>query len=270
MSLPYFPMFPADFEAGASHLTLEEDGAYNRLLRLMWMTPGCSLPDDVAWIARRMRVDQATFDRVVKPIIAEFMQRRSGKVFSARLTLEWKKANVTYKARSEAGRKGGRPKKIDNKEKQQKAGFDFDKAGPKQPEPEPDKEEGGGSACARETSDPESQTDRETLLAAIGADPVSGLIGPNGKRLGTQSDMLEAERWINLGLTIPQIAEEMRRLIADKRDGCPPSSFRYFTPAMVRLAGAVAAPALSPTSNGQAPRPASGRVHLFDLSKFED
>lgn len=50
MSLPYFPMFPTDFEAKTSHLTLAEDGAYNRLLRLMWMTPGCSLPDDDAWI----------------------------------------------------------------------------------------------------------------------------------------------------------------------------------------------------------------------------
>ncbi|MCP5097247.1 MAG: YdaU family protein, partial [Chloroflexi bacterium] len=36
MSLPYFPMYPTDFEADTSHLTLEEDGAYNRLLRLMW------------------------------------------------------------------------------------------------------------------------------------------------------------------------------------------------------------------------------------------
>ena len=67
MSLPYFPMYPSDFEAKTSHLTLEEDGAYNRLLRLCWMTPGASIPDDDAWIMRRMRVDQATFDRVVRP-----------------------------------------------------------------------------------------------------------------------------------------------------------------------------------------------------------
>jgi uncharacterized protein YdaU (DUF1376 family) len=31
MSLPYFPMYPTDFEAKTSHLTLAEDGAYNRL-----------------------------------------------------------------------------------------------------------------------------------------------------------------------------------------------------------------------------------------------
>lgn len=88
MSLPYFPMFPSDFEAKTSHLTLEEDGAYNRLLRLSWMTPGCSLPDDPAWIARRMRVDMATFERVVAPIISEFMVREDGRVISPML-LDW-------------------------------------------------------------------------------------------------------------------------------------------------------------------------------------
>ena len=72
MSLPYFPMYPTDFEAKTSHLTLEEDGAYNRLLRLMWMTPGCSLPDSDAWIMRRMRCDADTFERVVLVVIDEF------------------------------------------------------------------------------------------------------------------------------------------------------------------------------------------------------
>jgi 5-methylcytosine-specific restriction endonuclease McrA len=80
--LPYFPLYPTDFEADTSHLTLEEDGAYNRLLRLMWMTPGCSLPDDDAWLMRRMRCDAETFARVVLPVIAEFFTRAKGRVFS--------------------------------------------------------------------------------------------------------------------------------------------------------------------------------------------
>lgn len=138
MSMPYFPMYPADFEADTSHLTLEEDGAYNRLLRLMWMTPGCSLPDDAAWIARRMRVDAATFARVIGPLIDEFFKRQNGRIISPRLRSEYAKADETYKKRSEAGKKGGRPKAIENKQEQQKAGLSQAKAGPKQPEPEPD------------------------------------------------------------------------------------------------------------------------------------
>lgn len=116
MSVPYYPMYPADFEADTSHLTLEEDGAYNRLLRLSWMTPGCSLPDDDAWIARRMRVDAETFERVVAPILSEFFERRGGRVRNRRLSREYEKADETYRKRSAAGKRGGRPKAIENNE----------------------------------------------------------------------------------------------------------------------------------------------------------
>ena len=85
MSLPYFNLYPSDFEAKTSHLTLEEDGAYNRLLRLCWMTPGCSLPDDDAWIMRRMRVDAETYERVVRVVLDEFFTRSNGRVTNPRI-----------------------------------------------------------------------------------------------------------------------------------------------------------------------------------------
>jgi len=135
MSLPYFNMYPADFEADTSHLTLEEDGAYNRLLRLMWMTPGCSLPDDDAWIARRMRCDADTFARVVKPLISEFLEVENGRVFSPRLRREAMLSEQAHQRRVDAGAKGGRkPNPLkDNNSPQSNA-----KAKPKQPEPEPE------------------------------------------------------------------------------------------------------------------------------------
>lgn len=153
-SLPYYPFYPSDFEGKTSHLTLEEDGAYNRLLRLMWMTPGCSLPNDDAWLARRMRVDAATFVRVVKPLIDEFFKVVGGRIIQPRLREEFEKADVTYRRRSEAGKKGGRPKALDNKGIDEKAGLSRGKAGPKQPEPEPEpelreKEEPKGSSKKR-------------------------------------------------------------------------------------------------------------------------
>ena len=152
-SLPYYPFYPSDFEGKTSHLTLEEDGAYNRLLRLMWMTPGCSLPNDDAWLARRMRVDASTFARVVKPLIDEFFKVAGGRIIQPRLREEFEKADVTYRRRSEAGKKGGRPKALDNKGIDEKAGLSRGKAGPKQPEPEPEpekkKEEPNGSSKNR-------------------------------------------------------------------------------------------------------------------------
>lgn len=88
MSIPYFPMYPADFEADTSHLSMAEDGAYNRLLRLMWMTPGCTLPDDDAWLRRRMRATEQEFEAVVRPVLEEFFVRKNGRIVSLRLN-EW-------------------------------------------------------------------------------------------------------------------------------------------------------------------------------------
>jgi uncharacterized protein YdaU (DUF1376 family) len=134
MSLPYFPMFPTDFEAKTSHLTLAEDGAYNRLLRLMWMTPSCSLPDNDKWIMRRMRVDQATFDDVVLIVIDEFCTRENGRVSNAKLNRVFITSNDAHQKRVSAGSKGGKAKALNtNGSSPSKA-----QAKPKQPEPEPE------------------------------------------------------------------------------------------------------------------------------------
>ena len=136
MSLPYFNLYPRDFEADTSHLSLEEDGAYNRLLRLCWMTPGCSLPDDDAWIMRRMRVDQDTYDRVVRVVLAEFFTRKSGRVRNARIAREYEQSSAAHEKRVLAGKSGGKAKALKtNNSDTSKA-----KAIPKQPEPEPEPE----------------------------------------------------------------------------------------------------------------------------------
>lgn len=133
MSLPYFNLYPRDFEADTSHLTLEEDGAYNRLLRLCWMTPGCSLPDDDAWIMRRMRVDAETYERVVKVVLAEFFKRSGGRVANARLAREHIASSQSHERRVNAGKSGGKAKAAKTKENEPSNAT----AIPKQPEPEP-------------------------------------------------------------------------------------------------------------------------------------
>jgi len=143
MSLPYFPMYPTDFEAKTSHLTLAEDGAYNRLLRICWMTPGCSIPDDAAWIMRRLRVDQATFDAVVRVVIDEFFTSEKGRLSNAKLSRIFAETNAAHEKRVSAGSKGGKAKSLNSK----KTGPSNAVAKPKQPEPEPepDKEEAKAS-----------------------------------------------------------------------------------------------------------------------------
>ena len=152
MSLPYFPMFPTDFEAKTSHLTLAEDGAYNRLLRLMWMTPGCSLPDDDAWIMRRMRVDRDTFEGIVRGVISEFCERSNGRVSNARLVRIFRENSEAHEKRVNAGSRGGKAKALNiNTIEPSKA-----KAMLKQPEPEPEPEE-------RDTGKPVSPEPKERL-----------------------------------------------------------------------------------------------------------
>jgi uncharacterized protein YdaU (DUF1376 family) len=116
--LPSLPLFVDDYEGATAHLTLEEDGAYMRLLRLCWRTPKCSIPDDPEWIMRRLRVDQKTYDRVVVPLISEFFKRSRGRLFQKRLVQEFVYAVERKTKRKEAGKKGGSAKALKNNEKE--------------------------------------------------------------------------------------------------------------------------------------------------------
>lgn len=135
MSIPYLPLFVADYEADTAHLTTAEDGAYMRLLRLQWRTAGCTLPNDHAWIKRRVRCTDDEWTDLYFPMLEEFFKVREGRVFQPRLMEEFERVNATSKKRSDAGRKGGRPRKsLKNNE----TGESPAKANGKHLEPEPD------------------------------------------------------------------------------------------------------------------------------------
>lgn len=114
--IPYIPIYIDDYEGHTAHLSLEEDGIYFRLIRLSWRTPGCSLPNDAKWIARRMRVSDAEYIEKIKPIITEFFTVKRGRILQKRLVSEFGKAKSNFEARSKAGKKGGRPKSLKNNE----------------------------------------------------------------------------------------------------------------------------------------------------------
>lgn len=109
--LPYFPLYAAEMEAETAHLTLEEDGAYQRLLRHAWRTPGCSLPADDKWLRRRLRVSAEEFERVVRPVIDEFFEKKRDRLHSPVLTSEFEKISETREKRSSAGKKSASARK---------------------------------------------------------------------------------------------------------------------------------------------------------------
>jgi len=113
---PYIPLYVDDYDGHTAHLTLEEDGLYNRLLRLAWRTPGCSLPVDDAWIARKIRVSAEDFARVARPILDEFFKVKRGRYVQGRLKDEYDDISRRKAARKEAGKKGGTAKALKTQE----------------------------------------------------------------------------------------------------------------------------------------------------------
>ena len=110
MNLPYFPLYVGDFEADTSHLTPEQDGVYNRLLRAMWRSPNCCLPYDEADLRRRLRLNTAQWKRSAVPVIEDFCRVEGGMIYNNRLREEWNKAAEAYSRRAKAGARGGKAK----------------------------------------------------------------------------------------------------------------------------------------------------------------
>lgn len=134
MSLPYLPLYIDDYEADTAHLTLLEDGAYNRLLRLCWRTPGCRLPAHEAWIFRKLRATSEAEQAAIRSVIAEFFKTARGKIFSPRLLKVYVQISVSHQKRKEAGKTGGSAKSRKTKETEPSNAT----AILKQPEPEPE------------------------------------------------------------------------------------------------------------------------------------
>lgn len=113
---PYIPLYVDDYDAATAHLTPEEDGVYNRLLRLSWRTAGCSLPDDPAWIARKVRLSSDDFERVCRPLLEEFFTLQRGRFVQRRLKREYDDISRKKLARKLAGKKGGNAKALKEQE----------------------------------------------------------------------------------------------------------------------------------------------------------
>lgn len=134
MSLPYLPLFIDDYEAATAHLSLVEDGIYNRILRLCWRTPKCRIPDDMDWIARKIRVSSDDEMLAMREVIKEFFTTRRGFIFSKRLSAEHERISVSVQKRREAGKSGGSAKSMKSKNNDSSNA----RALLKHPEPEPE------------------------------------------------------------------------------------------------------------------------------------
>lgn len=103
-SLHWMPLYIPDYLADTTHLSAEEHGAYLMLIFHYWMQDG--LPDDDDRLARIAHIPAERWP-AVRSVLRPFFG--DGWVHS-RIEREREQAEATYVKRSEAGKKGGRPK----------------------------------------------------------------------------------------------------------------------------------------------------------------
>lgn len=105
---PFMPLYVKDYDDDTRHLTAEEDGVYGRLLRAMW-TAGGQLPRDERRLAQIARIDIRRW-RVLAPTIMAFFSVAGQFIEQKRIKAELRRVADLSTTRSEAGKKGGRPR----------------------------------------------------------------------------------------------------------------------------------------------------------------
>lgn len=229
--LPYYKAYPRDFIEGTVGMSFELKGAYRLVLDLIYLQGG-ELPDDAKYISGLMGCSVRAWNKYKIALIEmNKIQCENGIISNFRATLELESlAKVQDKQRENAS--GPRKNK------------DLQKPRHSQPEPEPEPNTSTDVevAPAPAESDP---LEREQILKAIGADPVSGMIGPNGTMIGRTTDMAEQAKWTALGISLDdQCAIIRERVQSAARGGkvLAPRSFSYFSGAMSDFAAAKSKP----------------------------
>jgi uncharacterized protein YdaU (DUF1376 family) len=153
MSHPYLPLYVDDYEAATAHLTAEEDGIYGRMLRLCWRTPGCSLPNDHGWIARKVRLSAKDYERIGRPLVEEFFKLQRGRLVQKRLKAEYDDISRKKSVRVKAGKAGGVAKALKTQDKASSKGtvLPGDTRASPEPYPEPDTPTDVGVTRARKS-----------------------------------------------------------------------------------------------------------------------
>lgn len=248
---PFMPLWVSDFLGDTLDLDASEVGAYLLLLMAQWQREGESLPNDHKKLQRVARCGR-NWPKVWESIGRYFDTDENG-VYSKRLRLEAQNVAAKREVNAQNGARGGRAKALKNIDAELANAKNPPERNSSIPEPEPYNIGGGGSsACAREAvSQPENQTFRDRILAAMGVGP-DGVIGPS-KFVGGQGDVAEAMRWLELpGITEDVAVRQVEEVSKAKADG-PAHKFSYFTPAMRRLSGEMSQPALRPDAISSSP-----------------
>ena len=232
----------AKWNVATDDLTLEQEAAYHRIVGLIRLYER-PLRHNLRVLSGMWRCNERKAKRILGELIdAGKLTIEDGLIVDEKAVND---ASILRQSRIDkqlAGSRGG----IESAKVRRKSLENNDTGEARASTREEKRREENKDSGGDHTREAEKPTFREQILTACMVDPVSGLAGPNGRRIGTQADMYEASRWTDdLGLTEAECLAEIVAVVAAKRDG-PPTSFRYFEKSMARLSAAKHAPPLHP------------------------
>lgn len=111
---PSLPLFTDAWVADTKHLTRLERGTYHDLLVLMWRSPECRVPNDDAWLGKRLGMTPNEVQNELRPIIAEFIQSDGNWLCQKRLRKEWEWCHKNRKKQSDSAKSRWRNNKKSN------------------------------------------------------------------------------------------------------------------------------------------------------------
>lgn len=135
---PSLPLFCDAYLADTMHLSLEEHGAYLKLLMITWRNNGQPLPDENERMARMLGVTLGRWRDRLRPALAPFFDLSDGTWRQKRLEKEWAYVMRRAAIARENGTKGARLKGLADKDDAQPAGGpDAAREGDSQPQAQP-------------------------------------------------------------------------------------------------------------------------------------
>lgn len=198
----YYPRYPGDYVAATLHLTMQQDGAYTRLLDWYYANER-DIPH-----ASRYAIARATSAREkadVDLVLGEFFEREDGGWHHQRAAQEIDKARPAIEAARANGRKGGRPKKAKPKQEPNENPVGFQE------------ETQQGTQSEPSTKAPQPQSQRDTNPTQQAPDITGGTLAGRACRLmreagcqGTNPSHPELLAALDAGVTPEDLAATAR------------------------------------------------------------
>jgi len=247
---------PVAFLGGVQGMTTRQIAVYTIMLDLIYEHGG-SINNDPKWIAGWFSdMGSAAVRATISELIALGKLEFEGeKLTQRRAKNEAKTRQKLRENREKTGQKGG----VSSGFSRSAARENSDLAEPKNGHLEKSRVEAAKAAVDAAPPSANDFTHRERLLIAMGVDPVSRISGPNGKILGTVTDMAEVAKWTAMGISEAdqcRLVTERTAAMRARNPSFAVSRFAYFTGAMADLAAAKAAPVPTGTARGQSDRDA--------------